>query len=241
MSTARVRLGSSVGKKLLNGLTGVFLLLFIVAHLAGNLTIFFGPDALNGYAATTHALGPILIAVELGLGLVFLLHAVSAIVVWRDNRRARSTRYAVAASKGGQSKQTIASRTMIVTGIVLLAFLVIHLWQFRFGPGPDRGYVAELHGEQVWDLWRIVVETFKQPLWVAFYVAVMVLLGFHLRHGFWSAFQSIGALRPGLRSAAFSAGLVFAIAIAAGFVVLPIYVYLFVPMPETSAFALVQP
>ena len=103
MSTPRFHLWSSVGKKLLNGLTGVLLLLFIVAHLAGNLTIFFGKNALNTYAAATHSLGPILIAIELGLGAVFLLHAVSAIIVWRDNRRARQSRYTMKRSKGAAS------------------------------------------------------------------------------------------------------------------------------------------
>ncbi len=240
MDTPRFRLASSLGKKLLNGATGVLLLLFIVGHLLGNLTIFAGKDALNGYAATTHSLGGLLIAVELALGAVFLVHAVSAILVWRDNRRARSVRYSVMRSQGGSSKQTLASRSMIVTGLVLLVFLIIHLWQFRFGPGEAQGYVATLDGRQVWDLHRIVVETFKQPVWVAFYMAVMVLLGFHLRHGFWSAFQSIGALNPRLRPIAFSAGVVFAVVIAVGFFVLPLFVYLYVPEP-TAGVALVQP
>jgi succinate dehydrogenase / fumarate reductase cytochrome b subunit len=241
MSATRFRLTSSVGKKLLNGATGVLLLAFIVAHLAGNLTIFFGADALNIYAATTHALGPILIAIELALGAVFLLHAVSAIVVWRDNRRARSSRYVVVASKGGSTKQTIASRTMIVTGLVLLVFLVIHLWQFRFGPGEAQGYVTTVGDREVWDLWRIVVETFKQPLWVAFYMAVMVLLGFHLRHGFWSGFQSIGALGRTWRPLAFGVGVFFALIVAAGFFVMPLYVYFLVPEPAASGLAGVRP
>jgi len=240
MSTPRFKLSSSIGKKLLNGATGVLLLLFIVAHLAGNLTIFAGKDALNAYAAVTHSLGGLLIAIELALGAVFLLHAVSAIVVWRDNRRGRTSRYTVARSKGASSKQTIASRSMIVTGIVLLVFLVVHLWQFRFGPGEAQGYVAMLDGREVWDLHRIVVEVFKDPVWVAIYVAVMILLGLHLRHGFWSAFQTIGALNPRLRSVAFSFGVVFAVVIAVGFLLLPIYVYVFVPEPVAGV-ALVQP
>lgn len=240
MSEPRNRL-SSIGKKLLNGATGILLLAFIVAHLAGNLTIFFGQNALNTYAATTHSLGPILIAIELALGAVFLLHAGSAIAVWRDKQRARHGRNQVVAGKGGPSRQTLASRSMIVTGLVLLVFLIIHLYQFRFGPGESEGYVATLRGRPVWDLWRIVVETFKQPVWVAFYMAVMLLLGLHLRHGFWSAFQSIGALGPRLRPLAFSVGLVFAVVIAAGFFALPIYVYLFAPLPPTSHVALVHP
>lgn len=240
MSGPRSGLSSSIGKKLLNGFTGALLLAFIVAHLAGNLTIFAGRDALNGYAATTHSLGPLLIVIEALLGLVFLLHAGSAIRVWLDGRGARRARNSRHASKGGPSKQSLASRSMIVTGLVLLLFLVIHLWQFRFGPTEAQGYVAPLGNREVWDLWRIVVETFKQPAWVAFYTAVMVLLGLHLRHGFWSAFQSIGLLGPGLRPLAYSAGLVFAVVVAAGFVALPLYVYLFVPAP-TTGLALVHP
>jgi succinate dehydrogenase / fumarate reductase cytochrome b subunit len=238
MSTPSFRLRSSVGKKLLNGLTGVLLLAFIVAHLAGNLTIFVGKDALNAYAATTHALGGLLIAIELGLAAVFLAHAVSAISVWLDNRRARGSRYVMAKSKGAQSKQTIASRTMIWTGVVLLVFLVVHLWQFRFG--PDYRTTLAGHPGEVWDLHRIVVETFKDPMWVGIYVAVMVLLGFHLRHGFWSAFQSIGALNPRVRPVMFSLGVVFALVIAIGFVLLPVFVYLS-PDPNAGVAALVKP
>lgn len=240
MNGSRTLLASSIGKKLLNGFTGVLLLAFIVAHLAGNLTIFFGQDALNGYAATTHSLGPLLIVIESLLGLVFLLHAASAIRVWLDGRKARHARNTRYASKGGASKQTLASRSMIWTGLVLLLFLVVHLWQFRFGPTEAQGYVARLGNHEVWDLWRVVVEVFKQPAWVAFYTVVMALLGLHLRHGFWSAFQSIGLLGPGLRPLAYSAGLVFAVVVAAGFLVLPLYVYLFVPAPAPGL-ALVHP
>lgn len=237
MSSLRSHLRSSVGKKLLNGATGVLLLLFIVAHLAGNLTIFVGKDALNAYAHLTHRLGALLIAIELALAAVFLLHAASAIAVWLDGRRARVVRNTLVASKGGPSRQTLASRSMIVTGLVLLVFLVVHLWQFRFGPD----YVTDLHGTPTWDLWRIVVERFQSPLWVALYMAAMLLLGFHLRHGFWSAFQSIGVLTPGLRALAYSAGLVFAVVIAAGFFALPIYVYLFAAAPGATGVALVHP
>lgn len=240
MDTPRFHLSSSVGKKLLNGLTGALLLLFIVGHLAGNLTIFVGKDALNRYAAVTHSFGSILIAIEIALGLVFLLHAVSAIVVWRDNRRARRSRYVVKRGEGGPSRRTLGSRTMIWTGLVLLVFLIVHLWQFRFGPGEAQGYVTMLDGREVWDLHRIVVETFKQPVWVAIYMTVMVLLGLHLRHGFWSAFQTIGALNPRLRPLAFTSALVFAVVIGAGFFALPIYVFLFAPEPTTGV-ALVTP
>jgi succinate dehydrogenase / fumarate reductase cytochrome b subunit len=85
-----------------------------------------------------------------------------------------------------------------------------------------------------------VVEHFKQPLWVGFYMGVMLLLGLHLRHGFWSAFHTIGVLNPRLRGAAFSFAVLFAVVIALGFFVLPLYVFLFSPMPATGV-AMVAP
>lgn len=221
MSTPRFQLWSSVGKKLLTGLTGLALMGFIVTHLLGNLNLFVGADAFNGYTEALHRMGGLLVAAELGLAALFVLHALSAISVWRDKKKARSVHNSVVASKGAPSKQSAFSRTMIVTGSVLLAFLVLHVWQFRFGPY----YTTTLHGEEARDLYRLVAETFRSPAWVALYMAVMLLLGFHLRHGFWSAFQSIGLLDPRLRPIAYSAGAVFAVIIALGFFVMPIYLF----------------
>lgn len=229
MASARFHLWSSIGKKLLTGLTGVGLIGFVIAHVAGNLTLLVGGPAFNAYAQKLHDLGPLLIVAELGLVGLFLLHAVSAVAVWWDGRQARSDRNTVVASKGPPSKQTFASRTMIITGSILLVFVVLHVVHFRFGPGMAEGYVTTVKGEQARDLYRLVVETFKQPVPVIAYMAVMLLLGFHLRHGVWSAFQSLGALTPGLRGFAFGAALVVAVVVALGFLVIPPYIYLFAP------------
>ncbi|MDG2304906.1 MAG: succinate dehydrogenase cytochrome b subunit [Candidatus Binatia bacterium] len=227
MSTPRFHIWSSVGKKLLTGLTGLALMGFIVTHLLGNLNLFVGSEAFNGYTETLHQLGGLLVVAEFGLAALFLLHAISAIQVWRDKKKARSIQNSVVASKGAPSKQTVYSRTMIVTGSVLLAFVVLHVAQFRFGIFGGLDYTTTIDGKEVRDLYRLVAETFKNPLWVGGYVAVMVLLGSHLRHGFWSAFQSVGLLDPRLRPLAYSAGAVFAVVMAVGFLVMPIYLLLF--------------
>lgn len=227
MSTPRFQLWSSVGKKLLTGVTGLALMGFIVTHLLGNLNLFVGSDAFNGYTEALHAFGPLLIVAEVGLAALFLLHAVSAIQVWRDNKSARAIQNSMVATKGGPSKQTVFSRTMIVTGSVLLLFVIVHVAQFRFGIFGGLDYTTKLDGKEVRDLYRLVVETFKNPAWVAGYMAVMLLLGAHLRHGFWSAFQSVGLLDPKLRPLAYSVGAGFALVIALGFFVMPIYLFLF--------------
>ena len=236
MSTARAGLKSSVARKLVNGLTGILAMLFIVAHLAGNLTLLGGPRAFNAYAESLHRLGALVYVAEIGLVLLFGIHAVTAIQVYLSKRAARQHRYVVVNTKGAPSRQTVSSRTMIVTGSVLLVFLVWHVIQFRFGTF----YTTTLQGHEVRDLYRLVYEVFQNPIWVAAYVVVMALLGFHLRHGFWSAFQSIGVLGPGTRSLAYSAGAAFAVAMAVGFLLLPVYMLLFAQEPLPAGIAAVN-
>ena len=234
MQSSRFHLWSSIGKKLLTGITGVGLMGFLVLHLVGNLNLLFGKDAFNGYTHKLESLGELLVVAELGLLAVFLIHVGSAVSVWMNNRKARAVQNSVVRSKGAPSRQTVSSRSMIISGAVLFVFIVVHVRQFRFGPSVPEGYVAQLANEQVRDLDRLVVETFKQLPFVIGYMAAMVVLGLHLRHGFWSAFQSLGALNPRLRSLAFSGGVFVAVLLALGFFILPIYVYLFAPMPGTG-------
>lgn len=236
MSTPREGFRSSVARKLVNGLTGLLAMLFLIAHLAGNLTLFGGSDAFNAYAETLHRLGALVYVAEIGLLLLFAAHAVTAIQVYLQKRAARQQPYAVVETKGPPSRQSLSSRTMIVTGSVLLVFLVWHVIQFRFGAF----YTTTLDGHPVRDLYRLVYEVFQNPLWVGAYSAVMLLLGFHLRHGFWSAFQSLGALGPKTRPLAFSVGAVFAVVMAVGFVILPLWMMLFAPEPLPAGLAMVD-
>ena len=217
---------SSIQKKLLNGLTGLGLIVFVIVHLAGNLSLFSkNPTAFNTYAKKLHDFGYLLYVAEIGLLFLFVFHIVSAILVYVSKRRARKDQYAKTGFAGGKSKKSISSISMIYTGIILLAFVVWHVISFRFGPGIDDGYVTEIKGEQARDLHRLVYEYFTDPLYVIIYVVVMILLGLHLRHGFWSTFQTLSLNNPKYSSLIYTAGLLFAILMAAGFLLIPVWIY----------------
>ena len=223
---------SSVGKKLLNGATGLALIGFICVHLAGNLTLFArdGGRLFNSYAHHLESLGPLLCAMEMGLIALFALHAASAISVRLSQKEARPQAYAVSASKGGPSKQTLSSRSMLITGLLLAGFVVLHVKMFKYGPH----YVTTLKdGTVVRDLYKLVVEEFAKPAVTWSYVAIMLMLGLHLRHGFWSALQSLGALKPKCSCCVYAAGLVFAVLLAGGFLLLPLY-FLYCPAAATG-------
>jgi succinate dehydrogenase / fumarate reductase cytochrome b subunit len=224
MSTYK-RLKSSVGRKVLMALSGIALMLFLIVHLGGNLTLFVSPELFNSYAYHLESLGPLLYVAEAGLLVIVVYHIVTAIQIQLEKRRARGGSYAVTASKGGPSKQSLASRSMIITGLVLLAFIPIHVVMFKFNWFQPHG-TTQMHGETVKDLYGTVAAHFKQPGWVLAYVAVMLFLGFHLRHGFWSSLQSLGAMNPKCSPLIYCGGLLFAALMAGGFLILPIYIFL---------------
>jgi succinate dehydrogenase / fumarate reductase cytochrome b subunit len=219
--------GSTVARKFIAGLTGVLLILYLVLHLAGNLTLLAGPHLFNLYASKLEAFGPLLYVIEIALAAVFVLHAIVGIQVFLGKRRARPAGYAVTASRGEPSKQTLSSRSMIVTGIVLAVFIPVHVWMFKFRPTPS----IMLGDHDVRDLYALVMTAFKQPVIAWSYALVMGFLGFHLRHGFWSAFQSMGALSPRLLPVFYTLGVVVAIVLAGGFVFLPLWLLYGVTAP----------
>jgi succinate dehydrogenase / fumarate reductase cytochrome b subunit len=194
--------------------------------MAGNLSYFSSvPGAYNRYANFLLSLGPLFYAIEVGLLAFFVFHIVLGINIYLGKRQARKGAYAKYHSAGKPSMQTISSRSMIVTGLILLVFLVIHLLSFKFGPGIDEGYVTTLDGQPVRDLKRLLEEKFKQPLYAFGYPAVMLLLAFHLRHGIWSAFQSLGATKPRITPYIYAIGGVLGALIALGFLILPLWIY----------------
>lgn len=226
MSRSRFSILSTVGRKFLLAITGLCLLGFIIVHLIGNLLLLVGPDAFNAYAHKLISLGPALYVAEGILVAIFLIHMATAIAVTWSNWRARPGGYAKSTNQGDPSRMTFSSRTMIWTGLVLLVFLIVHLITFKYGPGVKEGYVATLDGEQVRDLYRLVVEWFSNGLYVAYYVISMGLLGFHLRHGFWSAFQSLGGFHPRFTPIAYALGVVAGVVLAVGFLGLPVWFFL---------------
>ncbi|MGE3724240.1 MAG: succinate dehydrogenase cytochrome b subunit [Candidatus Sericytochromatia bacterium] len=220
---------STVGRKYIMGLSGLALVGFIVFHLAGNLSLFFGEEAFNSYVLKLESLGPLIRLAELGLMAVFVFHIIFAFSVTAQNKAARKTRYAVNGKAGKPSRKTIASQSMIYTGLVLLIFIVAHVWMFRFATRFNPEHVT-IHGAEVINLYTPVVAAFKNP-WIALaYSAVMLLLGMHVSHGFWSAFQSLGAYHPRYTPVIYTAGVLLALLLAVGFIALPGWVYFMVPV-----------
>lgn len=210
---------SSVGTKVLIAATGVCLVLYLVLHLVGNLLFFFGPTTFNGYS---HMLisNPLVIPVEIGLAIILIIHVYKTAVMWLDNRKARPEGYTMKRWAGYTSRKSVGSSTMIYTGLVTLAFVILHLKQFKYG------VEYQVAGEPIRDLYRLEVDVFHNPLWVLLYAVCVILLGFHLRHGISSTLQSLGM--DELSKKMLKWGLAVAIILGGGFALIPVVVYLFV-------------
>jgi succinate dehydrogenase / fumarate reductase cytochrome b subunit len=186
---------TSIGKKLFMAVTGLSLSGFIVVHLTGNIALLYpDKDPFNKYAHFLQGLGGLLYAAEILLAAVFLIHFFYALIITIDNWLARPSRYRVVRNAGHTSKKTIASTTMVYTGLLIITFTVLHLLHFKYGE-------------------------------VLIYMAIMILLGFHLSHGFWSAFQSLGINGIWFTRFVYGFGYLFAVIMGAGFLFLPIYIF----------------
>ncbi len=212
---------SPIGKKIITGTTGLGLSLFVLVHMMGNLTLFAGSKAYNQLAHFLESLGILLYIVEFTLSGLAIFHVVVGVSIRLNTLKARPVGYSQLKSVGKPSKQSISSRSMLVTGSVLLGFLVLHLSTFKFGTY----YSTVINGVEMRDLSSLVIEKFNQPIYAFGYAGVMVMLGFHLRHGIWSAWQSIGALNSKVSPAVYAIALILAILIAIGFIVLPLSIY----------------
>lgn len=212
---------STVGRKFINGLTGALLCIYILVHMVANTLIIFNPVAFNLYAHFLMSLGPLLIFVELCLVAVFVFHAITAVSVWLDKLKARPVRYHQVTGAGGNSRKTFSSMTMIYGGAMMIVFLVWHVATMKYGTHPTFVH----NGKEMHDLYHTVVEQFSQLWVVVAYEVIMLTVGFHLRHGFWSSFQSMGLSHPKYSPAVNVIGVIFAIVIAVGFLAVPPYVY----------------
>jgi succinate dehydrogenase / fumarate reductase cytochrome b subunit len=211
---------SSVGTKLLVGVTGLLLVAYLVLHLAGNVLIFLGRDIFNEYSHTLIS-NPLIVPVEIGLLLVFLVHIYKTVTMWMRNKAARPVRYQKKELAGHTSRKSLASSTMIASGLLVMVFVVIHVKQFKFG----NFYLAS-QSDTVRDLYRTEIEIFRNPLWVALYVIATLLVGLHMRHGISSAFQSLGLDHRRYTRRIVAIGVVVAVAIAGGLAAIPIWVFL---------------
>ncbi len=218
MKRAAAYFSSSIGKKQIMGLTGLGLCGFVLTHMIGNLLYLKGPDAYNGYSLALTSNHLIYVA-EGGLIAMFVLHVLFAIWVSAENRAARPIGYAKAPKKKGAAD--LSSKTMLLSGLVVLAFVVLHLITFKFGPE----YPYTIHGEEGRDLHKLMTEVFLQPLYTAWYVLAISILGLHLSHALWSSLQTLGLVGLGKEKKVRLLSYAFGVVIVVGFLVNPIYIY----------------
>jgi succinate dehydrogenase / fumarate reductase cytochrome b subunit len=217
----RKTFSSSIGSKFLIALTGLFLIIFLVAHLAGNLLFIAGPEAFNEYSHKLTS-NPLVYVAELGLLVIFALHIIKTVGLFAGSYAARPQAYAKrkwAKTKNANSRKSVSSSTMILTGTITLLFVVTHLATFKFG-----AYYETPEG--IRDIYRLQLAVFSNPAYVAFYVVAMGVIVFHLWHGASSAMQSFGVDSPRWTPRLQWAGRGLAVILGLGFAVLPVYTLL---------------
>lgn len=207
--TAALR--SSVGKKFVMGVTGLFLCLFLVVHLAGNLLLFAGPEAYNEYAHQLHAMPVFLVTAEVFLFAAFAAHIYLGVVTTRENRAARPVGYETKQSK--KEPGTIVSaispeNTMWFTGAAIFLYLLLHLADFKL----EATGAATV--EEPFEKARLLMSEFWR---VVAYAVASILVGYHVSHGFSSAFQSLGLDHPKYTPWIKTISLVFAFVVGGGF------------------------
>jgi succinate dehydrogenase cytochrome b subunit len=207
---------SSLGKKYVMAISGLLLFLFVIVHMAGNLQVYLGPEPMNAYAELLQSKPGLLWTARVGLFVIAVLHIISALQLAAENRAARPQRY-----EESKPIATLASRTILVSGLIIFAFIVYHLMHFTLGvTNPDFMDLHDAQGRH--DVYAMVVEGFRNPYVSAFYIISMGLLCLHLSHGVSSLFQSLGIRRKATLAAFNSFARIAAIVIFIGNCSIPI-------------------
>ncbi|MEW5978260.1 MAG: succinate dehydrogenase cytochrome b subunit [Acidobacteriota bacterium] len=216
MNTATIAIKSSLGRKYLMAASGLILYGFVIVHMLGNLQVFLGPEPLNAYAAFLKSKPGLLWGFRFVLLLMAVVHIWTSIQLSLENRAARRDRY----GKYNPTVATYASRSMLLSGLMLFAFIAYHLMHFTIGvTNPEFLQLRDELGRH--DVYRMTIVGFSRPAVSAFYIAAMCLLCLHLSHGFGSLFQSLG-LKNQMRVARVSQ--VLAIIILLGNISMPLAV-----------------
>jgi succinate dehydrogenase / fumarate reductase cytochrome b subunit len=219
MSLLERALRSSIGRKQLVAVTGLALSVFLVTHLAGNLLLFLGPETFDAYAEVIER-NPLLVPAEIVLLAVFLVHIGLALACNYESRRARARGYVV---KGSRGASNIASRNMVLSGLVVLVFVPIHVINVKFAA---RVPLVAPSGEETESLYWVVIQFFQgNLLGVSWYVFAVVVLGFHVGHGLQSSVKTLGFRHARYTRAVGYLSIAFGVVVAVGYSVLPVYAY----------------
>lgn len=209
---------SSIGKKIVMSLSGLFLIVFLLVHVVTNLLVLAGPEV---YDAACHFMdtNPVIRLMVPVLALGFVIHILYACIVTLHNMKARPVRYAVKDLKGSS---TWASRNMFILGIIVFGVLVLHLTDFW---AHMQLQTLILGNEMTTTPFELVVNKFSNPLFVVIYIVWLIALWFHLTHGFWSAFQSVGLCNQIWIKRWKCLANLYATAVVGGFIIVPLYVF----------------
>jgi succinate dehydrogenase / fumarate reductase cytochrome b subunit len=209
-------LSDSIGRKAVMAVTGLLMVLFIIGHLLGNLTIFAGADGINAYAFHLHELAPVVWATRVVMGTSVLLHTTLAIIITLENRAANPIGYAVKR----MLKASFAGRTMIWTGLLIGAFVIFHLLHFTVRAIPDM--VIGTDAKDRFDVFSMVVDAFGKAAFSGIYIVAMIAVFLHLSHGIQSAFQTLGLSNKVLQPKQILAGKGLSTLFLVGFGAIPV-------------------
>jgi succinate dehydrogenase / fumarate reductase cytochrome b subunit len=209
----------SIGKKVLMAASGVIAFGFVTGHMAGNLQIFLGPDQLNTYAKALHDMGPAVWLIRAFLGLAFIVHIYMGTQLKLENKASRPVAY----SKKATVKATLASRTMIWTGLIVLSFVIYHLLHFTVRTtNPEFQSMFDASGRM--DVYSMVIIGFQNYLVSGFYIIAVGLLCYHLSHGISSMFQTLGWTNQNTLPKLEALSKIFATLVFLGYISIPLSV-----------------
>ncbi len=217
-------ISSTIGRKIIMSLTGLFLILFLIEHLIGNVLLItdFSGAAFNEYAHFMKE-SVFIIAGEVVLFAGFLFHIVDGLLLWKKNRESRPVKY-YASNKSTTTSWT--SKFMGPFGVIILVFFVVHLldfFKYKYFPGD---VVKNMAGTEIADMSALVYDKFNNPLYVAFYIIAMLVVAFHLHHGFQSSFQTLGVNHKKYTPAIKTIGAAYAIIVPLGLALIPLIIYI---------------
>ncbi len=210
----------SIGRKAVMAVSGLLMVLFVVGHMLGNLTIFAGPNGINAYAQHLHELPPVVWGTRIVMGVSVVLHLVLSIQITLENSAAKPDRYAVQNSL----RATFAGKNMIWTGVIIAVFVGYHLLHFTFRVTPNLALGEDAMGR--FDVYNMVVTALQGTLTALVYVVAMVSLFLHLSHGIQSSFQTLGLSNAKLLPRLGLAGTVLSGIFLVGFGAIPVAILL---------------